>query len=407
MNRITRSGRMACCRAIFLLAAMIVVIAASTHSRADMGTCGGASITLPFTDVPAANGFFCAIAEAYFAGLTNGTTATTYSPAANVPREQMAAFVTRTMDQSLRRGSRRASLNQWWTPNSHNDLAMTDVGPSSPNAVACDGADVWVSSADGTISRVRASDGRLLETWTGATQPYGVVAAKGRIFIAGGRSALHRLYRIDPRDPAGAVTILSETLGDSPYGITFDGARVWTANIGGSVSIVELSPVSVTTVTAGFNSVVGILYDGSNIWVTDRTDDTLKKLDSNGAILQTLQMEDSPGQPIFDGINIWVPNYVGTVTVVRVKDSSGNALVTPFILATLTGNGLSGIEAGAFDGERVLITNAIGNSVSLWKAADLSPLGSVGTGAPNGPTGACSDGLSFWIPLQSGKLVRF
>lgn len=407
MNKITRSGKMPCRRAMFLLAAMIVVTVASTHLRADMGTCGGASIALPFTDVPAGSVFFCSIAEAYFAGLTNGTTGTTYGPSANVPREQMAAFVTRTMDQSLKRGSRRASLNQWWTPSSRNDLAVIDVG-SSPFKVVCDGADVWVVDGFDTISRVRASDGKLLETWTGATNPYGVVAAKGRIFIAGGRAALHRLYRIDPRDPAGAVTVLTETLGDSPNGVTFDGARVWTSNLGGSVSIVELSPVSVTTVTAGFNSVVGILYDGSNIWVTDNIDDTLKKLDSNGAILQSLPMANSPGQPVFDGINIWVPNSIGTVTVVRVKDTSGNALTTPFVLATLSGNGLNGSGSAAFDGERILITNLGGDSVSLWKAADLTPLGSVGTGANSGPTGACSDGLNFWIALlQSGKLVRF
>ncbi len=46
---------------------------------ADTGTCGGAMVTLPFTDV-AGNIFFCQIAEAYFSGLTNGTTPTTYSP---------------------------------------------------------------------------------------------------------------------------------------------------------------------------------------------------------------------------------------------------------------------------------------------------------------------------------------
>jgi hypothetical protein len=393
---------------MLLLAAMIVATVASTHLRADMGTCGGSSFTLPFTDVPAANVFFCSIAEAYFAGLTNGTTGTTYSPSANVPREQMAAFVTRTMDQSLKRGSRRASLNQWWTPSSRNDLALTDVGVA-PGGVVCDGADVWIANGDASISRVRASDGKLLDTWTGASGGRNLVAAKGRIFVAGGGGALGgRLYRIDPRDPAGAVTMLSDMLGDSPYGVTFDGARVWTANIGGSVSIVELSPVSVTTVTAGFSYLAGILYDGSNIWVTDDMDNTLMKLDSNGAILQTFPTSFGPGQPAFDGTNIWVPNYFGTVTVVRVKDSNGNALATPFILATLSGNGLDGAEVAAFDGERILITNLIGNSVSLWKAADLIPLGSVGTGANSNPLGACSDGLNFWISLQqSGKLVRF
>ena len=56
------------------------VVASSDRTRADTGMCGGASITLPFTDVPSSNIFFCSIAEAFFAGLTNGTGATTYSP---------------------------------------------------------------------------------------------------------------------------------------------------------------------------------------------------------------------------------------------------------------------------------------------------------------------------------------
>ena len=98
-------------RAALVIALMLIITLASSRLRADTGMCGGASITLPFTDVAAGNVFFCSIAEAYFSGLSNGTSATTYSPAANVPREQMAAFVTRTMDQSLTRGAggRRSS----------------------------------------------------------------------------------------------------------------------------------------------------------------------------------------------------------------------------------------------------------------------------------------------------------
>lgn len=53
-------------RAMALIVAMIVIAAASTQLKADIGTCGGVSITLPFTDVPGSNVFFCSIAEAYF-----------------------------------------------------------------------------------------------------------------------------------------------------------------------------------------------------------------------------------------------------------------------------------------------------------------------------------------------------
>src|SRR6266850_938741 len=141
-------------RAVLVIALMLIITLGSGRLRADTGTCGAATTTLPFTDVMG-NLFFCSIAEAFFSGLTNGTTATTYSPAQNVPREQMAAFVTRTLDQSLKRGSRRAALDQYWTPTSSAGLALTTVG-SSPGSITCDGADLWVANS-GTVSRVRAS----------------------------------------------------------------------------------------------------------------------------------------------------------------------------------------------------------------------------------------------------------
>jgi hypothetical protein len=115
-------------RAIALLAIMTIIVAASTRLQADQtAPCGGQMTTIPFDDVLPGNIFFCSIAEAYFSALTNGTSATTYSPSANVPREQMAAFITRTMDQSVKRSSRRAALNQYWTTQGANNLALTTV----------------------------------------------------------------------------------------------------------------------------------------------------------------------------------------------------------------------------------------------------------------------------------------
>src|SRR5688572_27242900 len=101
-------------RTALLISLMANLTILSGQMKADTGSCGGVTVTLPFTDVMA-SGFFCQIAAAYFSGLTNGTTATTFSPKDAVTREQMAAFITRTMDQSLKRGSRRAALDQYWT----------------------------------------------------------------------------------------------------------------------------------------------------------------------------------------------------------------------------------------------------------------------------------------------------
>jgi hypothetical protein len=389
-----------------LLLALIITLTAASLSKADTGTCGGTGVTLPFTDV-AGNSFFCQIAAAYFSGLTNGTTPTTYSPSAPVTREQMAAFVSRTLDQSLKRGSRRAALKQLWTSEDYYDLPLTAVG-SGPEGVACDGADVWVASTDGNISRVRASDGKRLEVWTGAIGARRVLVAKGRVYVIGHSNGNHKLYRIDPTKPAGAVTPLNVNFGNIPVDIAFDGVQIWITSSYSGVYILSFSAgcnPCVTNVTTGFSNLSGIVYDGANIWVADRGDNQLKKLSASGNVIQSVPVGLFPGNLVCDSTNIWVLRGNNAVTVVRAA--------TGAVVATLTGNGLDGPFDVAFDGERILVTNAgnsgSGHTVSLWKATDLSPLGSFTAGAVGaGVASVCSDGLNFWIALHYDvSIVRF
>jgi hypothetical protein len=395
-------------RAVAIITLIATVTILSNKIQADTGSCGGVTITLPFNDVMASP-FFCQIAAAYYSGLTNGTTATTFSPSQNVTREQMAAFTSRTLDQSLKRGSRRAALGQWWTPQDETALEFIAVG-GAPNSIQSDGADLWVANyASHTVSRIRASDGKLLETWTNATNAIGVLVARGKVFIVGGAS----IYRIDPAQPAGSVITITSSLIDFPRALTFDGKFIWTANSKVGVNPASISKVNpdtgaVQSFSSGFNDPFGILFDGHHIWVTDDGDQTIKKVDQNGAILSTFSVGTFPGKPVFDGINIWVPNPTSnSVTVIRVKDAQGNPLPQPFILATLTGNGVTNPNSAAFDGQRVLVTSLNG-SASLWKAADLSPQGSLVIGALTSPVASCSDGVNFWIVCnQSNQIVRF
>jgi hypothetical protein len=115
-------------RIALLITLVLTVAIFSVNLRADQGNCGGQVISVPFTDV-IGSGFFCQIAAAYFSGLTNGTTTTTYSPGNSVTREQMAAFVTRTLDQSLKRGNPRAALGEWWTNSSVSRYTLRPVIP--------------------------------------------------------------------------------------------------------------------------------------------------------------------------------------------------------------------------------------------------------------------------------------
>jgi hypothetical protein len=121
-------------RAVVLISLMASLTVLSTRLEADTGDCGGVTITLPFTDVMG-NSFFCQTASEYFSGLTNGTSATTFSPIENVTREQIAAFVSRTFDQSVRRSHTVAALGEWWTNQSNGATTSTPTGFHSPLVV--------------------------------------------------------------------------------------------------------------------------------------------------------------------------------------------------------------------------------------------------------------------------------
>jgi len=383
-------------RAVMLLTLIASLTLTSTNLRANTGSCGGTIISVPFSDVQSSNIFFCAIAEAYFSGLTNGTTATTYSPGDNVTREQMAAFVSRTLDQSLARGSQRAALGQWWTQQFFSSSAETSVG-GFPLSVKSDGEYLWVGGA-GAVGRVRASDGKYIEFWTtGTDNAADLLIANGRIYaLCGGSPA--KLYAIDPEQPAGNAALLT-TLPVGANGIAYDGEHILTANAS-SITNYHVPSGSQITYSSGFNQPAGIVYDGHTFWVTDSGDDKLKQVLVTGQISQVVDVGHFPGSPVFDGTNIWVPCGSNQVTVVRAA--------TGQVIATLTDNGLGGSTAAAFDGERIMITNGTTDSVSLWRATDLKALGSFSTGAGTIPQGVCSDGINFWVVLRnSEKLARY
>src|SRR5262245_11757622 len=366
-----------------LLAPALAAAALGGAAGSFLGDCG------PFTDV--AQDAFCPfVLEIFYLGITTGTTPTTYDPSANVTRLQMAAFLSRTVDQALKRGGRRAALNQFWTTQDVSALGLVTLGGQTGQRMnTSDGVDLWVANNDnGSVSRVRGSDGKLLETWTGASAAYGVLSAMGRIF-ASSSAGQTRLYRIDPTQPAGAVTTVATNIGSSSSGIAFDGARIWVASADNTVSIVTPSaslPWTVTTVTMGA-TLFGALWDGASIWVT--AGNNLVKLDPAGAVLQTVTVGNGPRYPAFDGTNIWVPNLLTSVSVVRASSGA--------VLATLTGNGMvsGSVFQAAFDGERILVTSSSGG-LSLWKAADLSEIGSLDVSAMV-PIGVCADGVNFWI----------
>lgn len=404
-------------RTLPLLTLMVIIVSltfVSTRLKADTGACGGQMISLPFTDVPASNIFFCSIAEAFISGLTNGTTATTYSPSQPVPREQMAAFVSRTLDQSVKRSNPRAALGEWWTNQSGTRYRSLKSTGSNPRFLTCDGLTVWVSCTEAdSVQRFDIRTGDLICTQTGIPSPEQIVVVGDYVWIASAQFQ-GRLY-VTTRNTTSPGAPISIVAGVNPVGMTFDGKNLWLANDGngpgtGSITSVNLSadPPVVTNFPQLFSQPRGILFDGANLWVTDAGDSQLKLVNRfNGSLLQNISLSGNLGHPIFDGTNLWIPSAAtpaGVPNQVFVVRAVGGLIGT--VLATLTGNGLNGAFQAAFDGERICVTNALAPSVSLWKATDLTPIGSVVLADPVfNSRGICSDGTTFFIGLrdQSGS----
>ena len=172
----------------FVAAASVLIGA----SQSLLGNCG------PFTDV-AADAFCPLILEIFTLGITTGTTATTFDPASNVSRLQMAAFLSRTVDGTLKRAGAPGSP---WTVLDAADGARAGandarrVGPAGP--VQRDGPLGGGRRRNGESNPGRRRiAGRDL---VGRHERIGGPGRDGRIFVSG-LDTSGKLYRIDPSLP--------------------------------------------------------------------------------------------------------------------------------------------------------------------------------------------------------------
>jgi hypothetical protein len=402
-------------RRLLLLPAAICALLAGGAAKIVQDQCG------PFTDVSAS---ICPyVLEMYYLGITAGTSPTTYSPDATVTRGQAAVFVSKGVNQAIARSSRRAALQQWWTaePNllaaGPMNTSPLPVGLDDAEAMVCDGTDLWLASSgasSSSVTRVRASDGRFLETWSVPDYSTSLLAAVGKIFVGAavttGQELTGSLYLIDSSQPAGTGTKVAD-LPDYPRALAFNGYSVWAA-LDQSISIIgpgSTPPWNVTTVSKGFQHLTGIVFDGTDMWAVDAGACAVLRLDPFGAVTQTVTPGGCglSGPVIYDGANLVVSAGPG-VTAVRVSD--GAVVANQFVVSGAPGR-------LAFDGQRILVVGGGRNqeyfpALAVLRASDLTILKSTIFDPFNYPVlrGAASDGVSLFTTATSGagaSLARF
>src|ERR1041384_1858057 len=115
--------------------------------------------------------FFSRLPKLTFSGSPTAHTRPPSNPPLPGPASQWAPFFPPPTDGAIKRANKRAFMQQWWTPTEAASLRSTSI--TNPVDIVFDGLDLWVSSfSTGTVKRIRASDGQVLGTWTGASSAY-------------------------------------------------------------------------------------------------------------------------------------------------------------------------------------------------------------------------------------------
>lgn len=139
------------------------------------------------------------------------------------------------------------------------------------------------------------------------------------------------------------------------------------------------------TFTAG-NAPCGVVYDGSNIWVSSNADNTVSKIrPGDGHVLGTYSVGTNPCRMAYDGANVWVAN-TGGGNISKILASDGA------VLATIPVGSVP--SAVAFDGENIWVTAHGDSRLVKIRASDGSVLGSI---AVSSPSGVAFDGTNVWV----------
>ncbi len=261
----------------------------------------------------------------------------------------------------------------------------SNVG-SSPRGLAFDGTNIWVvnNAVNGTVTKLRASDGSVIGTYSVGTSPNGIAFDGTNIWVTNFSS--HNVTKLRASDGSFVGTY---PVGNSPNGIAFDGTHIWVANQGSSNNVTKLRASDgslVGTYPVGSNP-RGIAFDGTNIWVVNYLSGNVTKLRaSDGSLVGTYPVGSLPPSIAFDGTYIWVANSgSGNVTTLRASDGS---LVGTYPV----GSAPMGV---AFDGTHIWVTNFNSNNVTKLRTSNGSVIGTYPVGS--GPSGIAFDGTNMWV----------
>ena len=289
-----------------------------------------------------------------------------------------------------------------------NQTATIDVG-NTPWGLAFDGAAMWVtSSGNGTVSKVRASDGAVFGPFSvgnsSTSQPVGIAYDGVNMWVAD--SGDNTVSKVNAA--TGAVQVISggSCNFSNPWGVAFDGTYIWVTNVNNS-SVTQIQPSDGTCLSNTNELIPGaynIAFDGTYLWVTG----------SNGTGTVTLLNPSSPSVPVkviptagvrsqgiaFDGTNMWVVNQSQCICYGSVTEINAETMT----VTTSVGSNGNNPRYIAFDRTYLWVTSPYDGTVTLIQASTATPVATLTTGGT--PQEIAFDGANIWIANAGAGLIK-
>jgi len=274
----------------------------------------------------------------------------------------------------------RIAMLRWYQGSAN---GSTVALPSTPSTMVFDGTDILVGTSSGVVA-IRPGDGAVLASFSipGICQ----MAFDG-LNLWSVDCASGTLTKI--RASTGKV-LGTFAIGSQLVGLAYDGASIWVVNQSAQGTVTKVRPedgaVLGTFSVGAFPGDVAV--DGQNIWVVNRASNTVSKLRaSDGTVLGTFPTGNNPQGIAFDGQNMWVTNIIPPSGVTKIRASDGTSLG----FFPLAGNPVPIV----FDGQAIWIGGS-----STYKL-NVSTGAVVATFAPTGAM--VFDGASIWVGNEASN----
>jgi hypothetical protein len=268
---------------------------------------------------------------------------------------------------------------------------------SEPNALAFDGANIWVANhIDGTVQKIPVATGvpgSPIPLALGSA-PFALAFDGANIWVA--NNAVNSVQKIPVATGVPGSPI---AVGSSPVALAFDGANIWVANQGDATvqSIPVATGVPGSPIAVGANP-YGLAFDGANIWVANRSGNTVQSIPvATGVPGSPIAVGSGPWGLAFDGANMWVANSnASSVQKIPVATGvPGSPITVGF-----------GPRSLAFDGANIWVANGggLGNTVQKIPVATGVPGSPIAVGSF--PVALAFDGANIWVANVSDGTVQ-